>query len=75
MSRVRGGTEDLSASFDVRFCSIQKVGRAWYVRAGYLEPDDADVSESPKDLDVSSNPALAELLSPMEGEGDKRGGR
>ena len=32
---------------------------------GNLEPDDADVSESPKDLDVSLNPALAELLSPM----------
>lgn len=34
-----------------------------------LESDDTDVSESPKDLDFSLNPALAELLSPMEGEG------
>ena len=29
-----GASEDLSASFDVRFCSIQKVRRAWYVWAG-----------------------------------------
>ena len=27
-------TEDQSASFYVRFCSIQKVGRAWYLWAG-----------------------------------------
>ena len=51
------------------------VSRRWGGRDTYgqgnLEPDDADVSESPKDLDISLNPALAELLSPMEGEGIK----
>lgn len=52
------------------FAVSRRGGRDTY-RQGNLEPDDADVSESPKDLDVSSNPALAELLSLMEGEGTK----
>lgn len=42
---------------------------------GNLEPDDADVSESPKDLDVSLNPAFSRASESHGRGGDKRGGR
>lgn len=34
-----------------------------------MEPNNVDVLESPKDFDLLLNSALAELLSPVEGEG------